>query len=110
MSPDAIPPALLLAASHSTYLANLGWCTLALFCGQLKWHVPSSAANGDRFVRRMRFWYASATLLVPVTGYSIIEEKMTRFQLIAISARRLAPSGADDELWGCGRGELKGPQ
>jgi hypothetical protein len=110
MSPDAIPLALLLAASHSTYLANLGWCTLALFCGQLKWHVPSSAANGDRFVRRMRFWYASATLLVPVTGYSIIEEKMTRFQLIAISALLLAPSVAYSSIFGSVRGVVHDPQ
>src|SRR5580658_1389304 len=110
MSPDAIPPALLLAASHSTYLANLGWCTLALFCGQLKWHVPSSAANGDRFVRHMRFWYASATLLVPVTGYSIIEEKMTRFQLIAISALLLAPSIAYSSIFGSVRGVVHDPQ
>jgi TonB dependent receptor/Carboxypeptidase regulatory-like domain/TonB-dependent Receptor Plug Domain len=110
MSPDAIPPALLLAASHSTYLANLGWCTLAFFCGQLKWHVPSSAANGDRFVRHMRFWYASATLLVPVTGYSIIEEKMTRFQLIAISALLLAPSIAYSSIFGSVRGVVHDPQ
>jgi hypothetical protein len=110
MSPDAIPLALLLAASHSTYLANLCWCTLTFFCGQLKWHVAPSAANGDRFVGRMRVCYAYATLLVPVKGYSIIEEKMTRFQLIAISALLLAPSIAYSSIFGSVRGVVHDPQ
>src|ERR1700677_3850548 len=110
MSPDAIPLALLLAASHSTYLANLCWCTLTFFCGQLKWHVAPSAANGDRFVGRMRVCYAYTTLLVPVKGYSIIEEKMMRFQLIAISALLLAPSIAYSSIFGSVRGVVHDPQ